>query len=241
MRYDGRFASHAPPERPDDPQPGRDEQLGRIFSNMRLSLKASRELIARRLAVAVSTVDSLEAGAVTAFPHWPETERIVRTYCELLRLDPEPMLWRIRGHLTALAEAARARAPSVPLAAPALPPEPNAPRGPRGQARTPPARASAPAEPTPRRGQRSGRALLGLGVPLAIAAVLAAVVVVSSELAPGPVYRGIALLPDVLRAPIRAGFDQLILLLAAQRDGLRWVDVGDPRARKTDKLEPGAR
>ncbi|MGK3908228.1 hypothetical protein ABI084_15360, partial [Enterococcus faecium] len=27
-----------------------------------------------------------------------KTARIVRGYCELLKLDPEPILWRIRSH-----------------------------------------------------------------------------------------------------------------------------------------------
>src|SRR5262249_37437616 len=111
MRYHGRSPAQAPLDGLGDPPSERDEQLARIFSNLRRSMKASRELIARRLAIAVSTVDTLEAGAVAAFPHWRETERIVRSYCELLRLDPHPMLWRIRGQLQALASSARSARP----------------------------------------------------------------------------------------------------------------------------------
>src|SRR5690242_8161371 len=74
----------------------RDEQLGQIFRNMRLAMKVPRETIARRLAVSTACVDTFEAGAVAALPHAKETDRIVRGYCELLRLDPEPILWRIR-------------------------------------------------------------------------------------------------------------------------------------------------
>ena len=51
-------------------------------------MNVSRETIARRLATRAATIDDFEAGAVTALPHWKETERIVRGYCELLRLDP---------------------------------------------------------------------------------------------------------------------------------------------------------
>jgi hypothetical protein len=32
-----------------------------------------------------------------------------------------------------------------------------------------------------------------------------------------------------------------VLLTAARRDGLRWVEVGDPRLRKADRLQAGAR
>ena len=90
----------------------RDEQLGQIFRDMRLRMKVSRETIARRLATSPSTIDNFEAGAVTALPHGKETERIVRGYCELLRADPEPILWRIRAHMQALASQAKSAAPS---------------------------------------------------------------------------------------------------------------------------------
>src|SRR5262245_57283047 len=76
-----------------EPMAGRDEQLGQIFLNMRRAMNVSRETIARRLATHTSTIDDFEAGAITALPHFKETTRIVRGYCELLRIDPEPILW----------------------------------------------------------------------------------------------------------------------------------------------------
>src|SRR5262245_62329440 len=76
---------------------GRDEQIGKIFRNMRTALKVPRDALARRLATSPAVIDSFEAGAITALPHWKETERIVRSYCDLLRFDPEPVLWRLRS------------------------------------------------------------------------------------------------------------------------------------------------
>src|SRR5262245_17621117 len=99
-----------------EPLPGRDEQRGQIFINMRRAMNAARDAIARRLATHSSTIDGFEAGAVNALPHWKETERIVRGYCELLRLDPQPILWRIRSHLDSMARAPMAAAPSRPPA-----------------------------------------------------------------------------------------------------------------------------
>ena len=58
---------------------GRDEQIGKIFRNMRTALKISRDALARRLATSPEVIDSFEAGAVSALPHWKETERIVRS------------------------------------------------------------------------------------------------------------------------------------------------------------------
>src|SRR5215467_15189388 len=91
-----------------------DAQLGQIFRNMRLAMKVSRETIARRLATSAACVDTFEAGAVAALPHAKETDRIVRGYCELLRLDPDPILWRIRNHMQALATAMPLPAALVP-------------------------------------------------------------------------------------------------------------------------------
>jgi hypothetical protein len=55
-------------------------------------------------------------------------------------------------------------------------------------------------------------------------------------LAPAPVYRLISLLPPSLAGPVRNGWDHPVLYMAPRRDGLRWIDVGDPRLRKVDKL-----
>jgi Helix-turn-helix domain len=192
---------------------GGDAQLGRIFHSMRVSMKASRETIARRLAIAVATIDTFETGAVAAFPHWRETERIVRTYCDLLRLDPEPILWRIRSQLRGVA--APAPAPS-PRPLPAI------------------VRASGPARspnrPAPDR--HRSRLLLALAASAAVAAAGA-----TTLFAPGAAYRAMRVLPQAVRGPARAGLDQLMLLTATRYDGLRWVDVGDPQVRKADKLQ----
>src|SRR5262245_51681462 len=75
--------------------PGRDPQIGHIFRNMRAAMRLPREAIARRLATTPAVIEDLEGGAVTLLPPWPETVRIVRSYCELLGLDPKPLLWRI--------------------------------------------------------------------------------------------------------------------------------------------------
>ncbi len=68
---------------------------------MRAAMRLPREAIARRLATTPGVIEDLENGAVSALPHWRETVRIVRSYCEILRLDPEPVLWRIHRQLQA--------------------------------------------------------------------------------------------------------------------------------------------
>jgi hypothetical protein len=223
---DGRIA-RAGSGAPGGQAAGRDEQLGQMFHNMRLTLKVSRESIARRLATSPAMVDTFEAGAIAAFPHWKETARIVRAYCELVRFDPEPLLFRIHSHLQALAHRSPRPAPGGPAMAAPRPPAPRT--HPPAQAERSPAAS--------RRRRRRGLALFTLSAPIA----LAAIVVCFVQLVPWPVYRAITLLPDAIERPVRSGLDYLMLFSAPTRDGLKWVDVGDPKVRKADRLQPGSR
>jgi transcriptional regulator with XRE-family HTH domain len=207
-----------------EPAAVRDEQIGLIFRNMRLAMKVPRETIARRVATTSATIESFEAGAISALPHWKETARIIRAYCELLRMDPEPILWRMRELLQA--PPTEVRTASTTQQAPA--PRAFAPA-------TPSERARAEAPPSGRR--RSVRTLFALSAPVAAAAGVAMLV----HVAPGPVYRAVGLLPEAIEWPVRAGLDYVVLATAPRREGLKWIEVGDPRLRKADKLQTSAR
>jgi transcriptional regulator with XRE-family HTH domain len=182
---------------------------------MRTATRLSREAIARRLATTPATIEDLELGAVASLPHWPETARIVRGYCELLRLDPEPLLWRIQQLLRAGDE--------PPPSRPAGPPPPALRRD----------RTRAPAQRRSHEG--AGRGIRRL-VILSLPPIVAAGLLYGVTVAPAPFYRALSLLPPSLAEPARAGLDALVLYSAPRRDGLRWIDVGNPRLRKVDKL-----
>src|SRR5262245_32436305 len=214
---------------PNDAPGWQDAQLGQIFRNMRHAMKVSRETIARRLATSTACVDNFEAGAVAALPHAKETDRIVRGYCELLRLDPEPILWRIRSGLEALAQQASAGAP-MPLPAGIVPTTAGR-SGHRSQPST--ARGRTSERSTAQSAQRRRtRALFAISAPVALLAALVYV----AHAAPRPVYRAIALLPAPAGHAVRVVLDYVVLLTAPRREGLRWIEVGDPRLRKADKL-----
>ncbi|KAB2911330.1 MAG: helix-turn-helix domain-containing protein [Hyphomicrobiaceae bacterium] len=212
---------------------GRDEQLGQIFRNMRLAMKVSRETIARRLATSPLTIDDFEAGAITALPHWKETSRIVRSYCELLRLDPQPILWRIRSHLDAVAGYAAASPGPARLGHPQTGASSWSPAGPQPAMRT---ERTVSQRARPRR-RRSVRALFAISAPI----LFVAGVVYLAQTAPRLVYPPLALLPDQVEVPVRAGLEYLVLLTAPRRDGLRWIEVSDPQLRKADKLQTSTR
>lgn len=211
----------------------RDEQVAQMFRGMRQALKVSRETIARRLATTPGTIDNFEAGMIAALPHWKETTRIVRGYCELVSMDPEPILWRIRDQLQALAT--QVRPPSPPPPRVLVRPAASADAAGDGPAPDSEARTVRTARPARRR-QRT-RALLALSAPLALLAGAA----VLAQVMPAPVYRALGLLPGGLGTSARAGLDYVTLLTAPRREGLTWIDVGDPRLRKADKLPTSRR
>ena len=228
--YGGRRLAYASAAPMGETRAGRDEQIGQIFRSMRSAMGVSRETIARRLATNPATVDNFEAGAIAALPHWKETARIVRSYCVLLRMDHEPILRRIHDQLAVLASQPR----------PANPPPPRVLRSVRTAPRTAPPAAEAAtwaeprAEPSRR---RRARALFALSAPIAFLVGVA----ILAQVMPGPVYRAVGLLPGPIASPARAGLDYVLLLTAPRRDGLRWIEIGDPQLRKADKLSTSPR
>jgi hypothetical protein len=48
-------------------------------------------------------------------------------------------------------------------------------------------------------------------------------------------------LPEPVAKVVRPAANALIVHLAPWRDGMRWIEVGDPRLRKTDKLRQASR
>lgn len=237
-----RPAAHAPPLPPPpspnfDPAVAHDVQLGQIFTNMRLAMKVSRDTIARRLATSAFVIEAFETGTVPNLPHWRETARIVRGYCDLLRLDPEPILWRLKSHYHASGlplgllahDGARASGPQT--------------QGADAQAvtvRTTPKSTTASRQVdarAERRRRRRRSRLLVLSAPVLLAGVLA----LSAQRAQAPVYALVGMLPDGFRAPLSAGFNALVETMAPVRDGLRWVELSDPQLRKSDKLQTSRR
>lgn len=75
------------------------------------------------------------------------------------------------------------------------------------------------------RGVRVG--LIGAGLVLCLVIALCQ---------PGLVQLMSSRLPDPMAQGLRSAHDYLLLRLAPEREGLRWIEVDDPRARRTDKL-----
>ena len=185
---------------------------------------ASPEAIALRLGTSVKTIEDLEHGRITALPHWAETVRIVRAYLGLRQIDPGPMLAHIQKLLQSTPsaeEAAMDRAAQVG-------PSPKILRGAHS-------RAPVRVEPLPDIDHEGGgglRRLLVMGAAPALLALTAYLTVI----APGVGYRVIRLLPASLAVPAKNGLDTIVLYSAPTRENLKWIDIGDPRLRRGDKL-----
>lgn len=215
---------------------GVDERLAAIFRDMRRALRLTKQELARKLETEQSVIDAMELGRVQALPPWPETVRIISEFGQLNRVDVRPILARIRdqvgpaglGQIPASTPAAR-RSPSSGDA-----------RSVRAQsAHGPSVRVTTGDEArekrklrSRRRADRAAKALSVLTAPVVLVAGLLWIAQAQSAAMVG----GLGLLPEPLARLARPVIDYLILRLAPERDGLHWIEVGDPRSRKSDKL-----
>jgi hypothetical protein len=223
--------------------PGVDERVAVLFRDMRWALGLTKPELARKLKSTQSVIDAMELGRIGALPAWPETVRIVCELGRLNRVDVRPILARIRDQM---GPAGLGRVPARSAAAPSTarssevksasaragaPPPPPPPLG-----------AGTGGKPQPRarsrvRADRAARVLSALSAPVIMAAGLLWIAQAQSS----TVMAAVTALPEPLAKLVRPVADYLVVRLAPRRDGLRWVEVGDPRARKADKLRQAAR
>jgi hypothetical protein len=208
-------------------------EVARFFRDLRGALRLTPAQVAQALATRVDIIAALEMGQVGPLPPWPETCRIVRTYAGFAGLDPRPVLHSLEQIFTA--------APRAPA------PKPHAPRRPLLPAlseRSAPIMAALgdggrrAAEAARRARQtvndRAGRPGMALfTVTMGIALIL--LITQSSVL-----EAAVSQLPPSMKRIVRGAQDYVIVSLAPVRDGLRWIDVSDPRTRKGDKLQTTA-
>ena len=230
-------------------------EVARFFHELRLALQLSPVQAAQALSTRVDIVAALEAGRVSALPPWPETCRIVRTYAGFAGLDPRPVLYSLEQIFVTMP-----RAP-VP-AAPRRPRLPNLSRqgAPLLKAFSGGGRGAALKAIGGDGGRAALKALGGGGRRAAAAARNVRDVVNEHAGRPGmalfTVTMGVALillitqtavleaavsqLPPSMKRIVRGAQNYVIVQFAPVRDGLRWIDVPDPRTRRSDKLQTTA-
>lgn len=201
-----------------------DESLSRLFQDARNCMQLTREDLAGRLGTTAHVIATFEAGAISAFPAWPETMRVVEGYAALVGFDPRALLNHIKNLMHS--QAPWQTQPQVPAPLPVQVPISAAP----------PMRT---AHPTPVSSARHPSVWRRHWVALAIGAVVfvgAMGFYWAAYSRPAVLMMALRTLPSPIATPIRAAMDGLVVATAPRRDGLRWIDVEDPRTRKADKL-----
>ncbi|MEQ1647589.1 MAG: hypothetical protein ABL898_03295 [Hyphomicrobiaceae bacterium] len=79
--------------------------------------------------------------------------------------------------------------------------------------------------------------------PIAAIIVLAlvAATMLVARTAPGALYTALTPLPGAVQGSMRTGVDGFVHMMAPTREGLTWIDTGDPRGRRRDKLPEPSR
>ncbi len=207
-------------------------EVARFFQDLRTAFGMSQAQAAQRLSTRIDIISALEAGDISVLPPWPECCRIVRTYTGLVGLDPRPILHSLETLLAITA--------CTPKPAPkwSLFPQLGRQRQPRQPARSKAAGSPALAAVSASLGRllwgregRAGRALFAIAVPVGLLVLLTQTSVLEAAVAQLP--------PSVARI-VRGAQDYVTVQLAPVRDGLRWIDVRDPRSRRSDKLRTAA-
>ncbi|MGD9785313.1 MAG: hypothetical protein AB7U49_11570 [Hyphomicrobiaceae bacterium] len=200
------------------------QQTGAGLADVCLLLRRVREgerldevALAWFLEVPLDTVRALESGSLAVLPPWPETERTVRRWLGLAGLDPAPSLSELKAAVSAHGGRTRAAATDAGAMADVTPVE-----------RRRPASRMAVALANRRMPSRPARWAIG-GLVLLVAAwgIGRETLVVAGAVGETPPARGI----------VQRVSDYLAITFAPTQAGHRWIDVANPRTRRTDKLQ----
>lgn len=201
-----------------------------FFRNLRTALDASVEQVAAVLLTSRETILALENADASQLPPWPETTRVVVSYTGLANLDPRPVLSAL--HQIIDAEHAQPRwieeytsqpqqaewyAEAAPIRQIAYhePVPPRATRKSGGQA-------------APKNGRRRQTVFYAVTLPAA-----ALIVLLTTSL----LQAAVASLPAPVARAMMQAKEFVVVNFSSERGGYRWIEVNDPRSRRTDKLQ----
>lgn len=215
------------------PSVPRPMSVGAMFVELRRALQLSLADVASLLGTRIDVIAALEAGDVERLPPWPETARIVSGFTGLAGIDPRPVLGVLRAeieHAFALQDEqdqAEARQGGVMSDA-------------KAQASAAIGRARGALASTPLASLALKARALTARVPSAGRRAAITVVVlflVATFFAKGSALQAsLATLQPPIERLMKGAQDYLLWRAAPVREGLRWIEVDDPRTRKADRL-----
>ncbi len=215
-----------------------DLETGRLFRDLRTILCLSVPQAAACLRTRPDVIHALELGHPERLPNWPETVRIVTTYTRMAHIEPHVALERLRVQIAAqvvqpdapgvrdrLVQSGRqmvAGASGGAVSAMGL-----VVSGLSNRAISPARLRDASAAGW----HRSGGSLR-IAAMAAIAVLAGAGIAASSSL----LQASVSQLPRPISGLLLGVSDQVAVLMAPVREGHRWIEVDDPRSRRSDKL-----
>lgn len=197
--------------------PAGSAEVARLFQMLRRHLGLTPEQTAALFHTRWDVIAALEAGSLDRLPPWPETQRIVVEYTKLCRLDPRPVL-----HLMQQALSARDRAIDD----------------------------VEEDRPSRLRQMFSGHGLrlrhffqalkfasgFSIPAPCMLFAVTLPAVALFLFTQTAVLEAAANKLPSPMARMIKGAREYVMAQMAPIRDGLRWIDVDNPRERRGDKL-----
>lgn len=206
-------------------------EAARFFHDLRGALRLTHAEAAQALATRVDIVIALESAHIGALPPWPETCRVVRTYAGFAGLDPRPVLHVLEQLFVAAprepgpAPVRRARLPKMgQQGAPIF-------KAIGGGGRRAAQAARNVGRAVNDRAGRPGMALFTVTLGIALIVLITQTAVLEAA---------VSQLPPSMKRFVRGAQNYVIVRMAPMRDGLRWIDVPDPRTRRGDKLQTAA-
>jgi hypothetical protein len=195
--------------------------IARFFIDLRRALRLTLPQAAHYVQVHPEVIETLETGQIEYLPPWPETTRLVLMYASMAGVDGRPALNAIGALLVVLSQPA---------------PEGQKPRRSASEAGGHFRRAGSAIASGARRlpqgamqqiRQRPQRALYALSLPLGLLLLMLHTSV-------------FALVAEPFSATVRLVSVYFQEHFAPVRDGLRYIEVDDPRSRRADKLRIGS-
>jgi hypothetical protein len=211
-------------------------EVAHFFQDLRTALRLTPMQAAQSLVTRVDIVTALESGQIDALPPWPETCRIVRMYAGFAGLDPRPVLHVLEQLFAAIPRNPSANAPRRQRVANLQMPNLGRQGAPIIRAIGGGGRRAAEAARNVRRAVnehagRPGMALFTVTLGVALVVLITQTAVLEAA---------VSQLPPSMKRIVRGAQNYVIVRLSPVRDGLRWIDVPDPRTRKGDKLQTAA-
>jgi hypothetical protein len=203
--------------------------IGRFFIDLRRALRLTLPQAAYYVQVHPDIIEVLETGQIEQLPPWPETARIVMVYASMAGVDGRPVLQAIANMLSDLTPAAPEEAQwSKPSARTPAEASRSASQS-SGRFRRAGSALASGAKRLPQGAmhqirQRPQRALYALSLPLALLLLLLHTSIFNLIARPfSSTVRSVSVYFQEHFSPVR--------------DGLRYIEVDDPRSRRADKLQ----